>query len=173
MQREDKSIVERDYARFYFTQQWFLELFAYEFATANAKRLEQEKQQQMAAKDQFILPNRSQHDQNQENPTEAVTNPSSGQMETTSTAESISATPTSHLPGVQPPQDNRQPSFDFDLIANVMDLNMFWACMRRIRICLDDKVTQLLTDGDETRWKSTSLLTSYTTIINSFGLTCK
>jgi hypothetical protein len=165
MQREDKSIVERDYARFYFTQQWFLELFAYEFATVNAKRMEQEKQQQMAAKDQFILPSRSQHDQNQETPTDA----SFGQMETPATSGSITETQVSHLSGEQPPQENGQPSFDFDLIANVMDLNMFWACMRRMRICLDDKVIQVMA-----RLNGISLITNLIfTIIDSAGLTCK
>jgi ribosomal protein L9 len=165
MQREDKSIVERDYARFYFTQQWFLELFAYEFATANAKRMEQEKQQQMAAKDQFILPSRSQHNQSQETPTEA----SSGHMETPAAFGSVTETQVSHLSGEQPPQENGQSSFDFDLIANVMDLNMFWACMRRMRICLDDKVTRVMT-----RLDGISFITNLIFIlIDSAGLTCK
>ncbi|CAO3597350.1 unnamed protein product [Absidia cylindrospora] len=136
MQREDKSIVYRDYARFYYTQGWFLELFMYEYSATKEKQREQEKQKQEAAKDQFILPNRSQHglgSTNDAQPASSDESPLLGEMEdgiTTITTTNQKESTT---------EDENMSTFDYDLIANVMDLGMFWACMRRIRICIDDK----------------------------------
>ncbi|KAI8336680.1 timeless protein-domain-containing protein [Chlamydoabsidia padenii] len=141
MQREDKSIVERDYARFYFTQKWFLELFGYEIAAVNTKRMEKEKQEQLATKDQLILPGGSQQPNfTNENGQSGTTLETPSNQEGTSIHGNTTDAPVSTNPDDHHSQDKEPGTFDYDLIANIMDLNMFWACMRRIRVCMDDKL---------------------------------
>ncbi|ORZ22999.1 timeless protein-domain-containing protein [Absidia repens] len=138
MQREDKSIVEQDYARFYYTQGWFLELFMYEYSTVKAKQREQEKQNQEAAKDQLILPNRSQQ-QSLDSTNNARTASSDESPPLGKARDDITTTTTTNQKE-STMQDENVSTLDYDLIANAMDLGMFWACMRRIRICIDGKL---------------------------------
>ncbi|KAI8085063.1 timeless protein-domain-containing protein [Halteromyces radiatus] len=151
MQRQDKSIVERDYARFYFTQKWFLEYFSYEIASTNAARLEKEKQQKSIEENQLILPNRSK--QSDEEPNRATnsahqdpsTSPKATQVMqndemTTIDDQNVDTPSTTPQPTQLSKDDEENPGFDYDLIANMMDLKMFWECMKRIRTCLEDKL---------------------------------
>ncbi|KAI9302207.1 timeless protein-domain-containing protein [Cunninghamella echinulata] len=150
MQREDKKIIERDHARFYYTKKWFLEYISYEILETMSIEEKKKKQQEninsnnnkqtvlssssnpsSITNDQLILPGSTQHNhhlmeqsttsQEKEDVNNNNSNKNNGQDENVNLDE------------------NKQPS-NFHLVANAMELSMFWTCMRRIRICLEDKI---------------------------------
>ncbi|ORX55590.1 timeless-domain-containing protein [Hesseltinella vesiculosa] len=122
MQREDKALVEADYARHYFTQRWFLEFVTYEIHAARAAQHEREKERHQKESDTLILPARPP-------PTDA------DNSDDTSPSADVHPAPSADIqPSVEEPL-----AFDYDLVANTIDLTVFGACMRRIRTCIEDK----------------------------------
>ncbi|CAO3621691.1 unnamed protein product [Cunninghamella blakesleeana] len=151
IQREDKKIVKNDYTRFYFTNKWFLEYIGYniteEMVLEERKKRQQEvdknKQQQMSISDnnnnnnnQLLLPgsiNINNTHSNEQSPSpitqEQINNNGNNNINNNNNDQ-------------QPSDDEKQNenTSNFHLIANTIELSVFWTCMRRLRICLQDKL---------------------------------
>ncbi|KAI8375942.1 timeless protein-domain-containing protein [Radiomyces spectabilis] len=121
IQREDKKIVEKDHMRFSFTMKWFLEYLLLEIAASkkSSQAPKRHKPNDEKGNDQeLFLPRRN------------------------------ASSPTSHEEvGITPvPADADQimeeprEEFDFDLIANIMDIRVFYLIIRRLRTSIDDKL---------------------------------
>ncbi|KAI7864918.1 timeless protein-domain-containing protein [Spinellus fusiger] len=121
MERENKKIVERDYIRFFFTVQWFLEYLGYE---QKAHRAEKDK--------------RDKTKETERSSTLAVHSKANRPVPVEGESMEVEEQPT-----------EQRPAFDFDLVASVMDLRAFLLCLRRLRVVLDNKLwrdVQITTD---------------------------
>ncbi|KAI9322900.1 timeless protein-domain-containing protein [Dichotomocladium elegans] len=110
--REDKKITEKDHVRFYHTMAWFLEYFSLEHAAAAKERQQgQQKQINPIDSNKLFLPTRE-------------------AMEALATSENTDAEK----------QQNQEPlSYDYDLVASVMDLRAFLLCIRRLTAVTEEK----------------------------------
>ncbi|KAI8061721.1 timeless protein-domain-containing protein [Gongronella butleri] len=135
MQREDKLILETDHHRYYFTKCWFLEFITYEIHAATVAYHEREEERRRKAKDTLILPSRQQPAQ------ESLILPNRANNATSRTNANETQSPASSPQPGQASEDQEEDRlrFDYDLVANVIDLTVLGACMRRIRVCLDGK----------------------------------